>query len=47
MNIVLWILQVLLAAAFLAHGLMFLMPPPDIAASPAALLDWLRRLVVS
>ena len=32
MNIVLWILQVLLAAAFLAHGLMFLMPPPDIAA---------------
>ena len=32
MNIVLWILQVLLAAAFLAHGLLFLMPPPDIAA---------------
>ena len=31
MNVVLWILQVLLAAAFLAHGLMFLMPPPDIA----------------
>jgi uncharacterized membrane protein YphA (DoxX/SURF4 family) len=32
MNAVLWILQVLLAAAFLAHGLLLLMPPPDIAA---------------
>jgi hypothetical protein len=31
MNIVLWVLQVLLAAAFLAHGVMFLAPPPDIA----------------
>jgi uncharacterized membrane protein YphA (DoxX/SURF4 family) len=31
MNIVLWILQVLLAAAFLAHGWMFLFPPPEIA----------------
>jgi uncharacterized membrane protein YphA (DoxX/SURF4 family) len=31
MNIVLWILQVLLAAAFFAHGLLFLNPPPDIA----------------
>lgn len=32
MNALLWILQVLLAAAFLAHGLLLLMPPPDIAA---------------
>jgi uncharacterized membrane protein YphA (DoxX/SURF4 family) len=32
MNIVLWVLQVLLAAAFFAHGLLFLAPPPDIAA---------------
>ena len=32
MNAVLWILQVLLAAAFFAHGLLFLSPPPDIAA---------------
>jgi uncharacterized membrane protein YphA (DoxX/SURF4 family) len=32
MNIVLWILQVLLALAFLAHGWLFLAPPPDIAA---------------
>ena len=29
MNIVLWVLQVLLAAAFLAHGLLFLFPPAD------------------
>ena len=31
MNIVLWIVQVLLAAAFLAHGLLFLVPPAEIA----------------
>jgi uncharacterized membrane protein YphA (DoxX/SURF4 family) len=31
MNIVLWVLQVLLAVAFFAHGLLFLMPPPEIA----------------
>jgi hypothetical protein len=31
-NILLWVLQVLLAAVFLAHGLLLLMPPPDIAA---------------
>jgi uncharacterized membrane protein YphA (DoxX/SURF4 family) len=30
MNIVLWILQILLAAAFAAHGIMFLAPPPDL-----------------
>ena len=27
MNILLWVLQALLAAAFLAHGLLFLFPP--------------------
>ena len=32
MNILLWILQVLLALAFLAHGWLFLAPPPEIAA---------------
>ena len=32
MNIVLWVLQVLLAVAFLAHGLMFLFPPADLVA---------------
>src|SRR3989337_784842 len=31
MNIMLWILQVLLAAAFFAHGWLFLAPPPAIA----------------
>ncbi len=31
MNIVLWILQVLLALAFLLHGWLFLFPPPEIA----------------
>ena len=31
MNGWLWVLQVLLAAAFLAHGLMMLFPPPSVA----------------
>ena len=31
MNIVLWVLQVLLAVAFAAHGWLFLWPPPEIA----------------
>ena len=31
MNIVIWVVQVLLALAFLAHGWLFLAPPPDIA----------------
>ena len=31
MNIVLWVLQVLLAVAFVAHGWLFLAPPPEIA----------------
>jgi putative oxidoreductase len=38
MNIVLWILQILLALAFLAHGLLFLTPPPEIAAQMNATL---------
>lgn len=29
MNVTLWVLQVLLAVAFLAHGLLFLFPPAD------------------
>jgi uncharacterized membrane protein YphA (DoxX/SURF4 family) len=32
MNAVLWVLQVLLAAAFLAHGLFFLFPPANMVA---------------
>jgi uncharacterized membrane protein YphA (DoxX/SURF4 family) len=31
MNIVLWILQVLLAVLFLWHGWLFLSPPPELA----------------
>jgi uncharacterized membrane protein YphA (DoxX/SURF4 family) len=31
MNIALWILQMLLALAFLAHGIMMLAPPPSVA----------------
>jgi uncharacterized membrane protein YphA (DoxX/SURF4 family) len=30
MNIVLWILQILLAVAFFAHGWLFLAPPPEL-----------------
>ena len=30
MNILLWIVQVLLAVAFFAHGWLFLFPPPEI-----------------
>ena len=43
MNIVLWILQLLLALAFFAHGLLFLTPPPDIAAlMNASLPRWFQ-----
>jgi putative oxidoreductase len=43
MNIVLWTLQVLLAVAFLAHGLLFLAPPPDIAVQMnASLPRWFQ-----
>ena len=38
MNLVLWILQVLLAVAFFAHGWMLLAPPPEIAAQMNAML---------
>jgi hypothetical protein len=41
MNIVLWVLQVLLAVAFFLHGLLFLAPPPEIAEQMnAALPRW-------
>jgi len=43
MNIVLWVLQVLLALAFLAHGLMLLAPPPEIAVQMnASLPRWFQ-----
>jgi len=31
MTVALWVLQVLLAAAFFAHGWLFLSPPPEVA----------------
>jgi uncharacterized membrane protein YphA (DoxX/SURF4 family) len=41
MNILLWVLQVLLALVFFAHGMLVLMPPPDIQAQMyAALPPW-------
>jgi hypothetical protein len=43
MNIVLWVLQVLLAAAFFAHGWLFLAPPPAIAVQmDASLPRWFQ-----
>jgi putative oxidoreductase len=43
MNILLWVLQALLAAAFLAHGLLFLSPSPQVAAQiNAALPRWFQ-----
>ena len=43
MNITLWVLQVLLAVAFFAHGWLFLMPPPEIAAQMnASLPRWFQ-----
>jgi uncharacterized membrane protein YphA (DoxX/SURF4 family) len=38
MNGLLWVLQVLLALAFLAHGVMFLFPPAEIAQQMAAVI---------
>jgi hypothetical protein len=38
MNIVLWVLQALLAVAFFAHGVMMVVPPPEIAAQMNATL---------
>jgi uncharacterized membrane protein YphA (DoxX/SURF4 family) len=32
MDIVLWMLQILLAVAFFAHGLLFLFPPAELVA---------------
>jgi uncharacterized membrane protein YphA (DoxX/SURF4 family) len=44
MNILLWVLQVLLAAAFLAHGLMFLFPPANLVAVMNASINPAFRL---
>lgn len=44
MNIILWVLQVLLAAVFLAHGLLLLFPPPEMLVLMNALLPTSFRL---
>jgi uncharacterized membrane protein YphA (DoxX/SURF4 family) len=45
-NILLWVLQVLLAVAFLAHGLMMLFPPPEIAVQMnASLPRWFSLFI--
>ena len=46
MNIILWVLQILLALAFLAHGIMFLAPPPEVAAQMNAMLPRWFSLVL-
>jgi uncharacterized membrane protein YphA (DoxX/SURF4 family) len=46
MNIFLWVLQVLLAVAFLAHGWMFLFPPENlVAVMNAAIHPWFRLFI--
>ena len=43
MNKVLWVLQVLLAVAFFAHGMMMLVPPAEVAAQMnASLPRWFQ-----
>ena len=46
MNVLLWVLQVLLAAAFLAHGLLLLFPPPSVVDQMnAAMARWFQLFV--
>jgi len=46
MNIVLWVLQVLLAIAFFAHGLLMLTPPAAIAEQMNAVLPrWFQLFI--
>ena len=42
MNGVLWVLQVLLAAAFFAHGMLFLTPPPEMVEQMSVLPRWFQ-----
>ena len=46
MNILLWVLQVLLALAFLAHGLLFLFPPAEMVAQMnASIPRWFQVFI--
>jgi uncharacterized membrane protein YphA (DoxX/SURF4 family) len=46
MNTFLWVLQVLLAVAFLAHGWMFLLPPENLVAVMNAVISPAFRLFI-
>lgn len=46
MNITVWVLQVLLAVAFLAHGWLFLSPPAELVEQMnASLPQWFRLFI--
>ena len=46
MNILLWVLQALLALAFLAHGLLFLSPPAELVDQlNASLPRWFQLFI--
>lgn len=46
MNIVLWILQVLLAAMYVWHGWLMIAPPPEVAAIMSTFLPtWFRLFI--
>ena len=42
MNALLWVLQVLLAAAFFAHGMLFLTPPANMVEQMSVLPRWFQ-----
>jgi uncharacterized membrane protein YphA (DoxX/SURF4 family) len=46
LNIVLWVLQLLLAVAFLAHGWLYLSPPPEMVAALNATVPPALRLFI-
>jgi len=46
MNIALWVVQILLAAAFLAHGLMLLFPPASLIEAMNATMSTSLRLFI-
>jgi len=46
MNIMLWVLQVLLAVAFFAHGWLFLSPPPEMLDQMNALIPPAFRIFI-
>ena len=46
MNVILWILQIFLAAAFLAHGIFYLFPPADMVVQMNAIVPPAFRIVI-